>query len=263
LVSQASSEVLKPSSEPSFSELFSSGLSFIWTIFYLDYLAQTNFVFIARVSLHYVLSAANYLSVSISGVTAMDLNYDNHLEVHLLPTKKNPPPKNDNPILTVVTISISVTITLALELTGVIDLNKDAEAFPPRPIIEKIDGSQGSGNEDDFINPQIPPPNPPDRNAFPPNCKDADLNKRVRIDRCHGVRYEGANFRDYPAMTPHAIKGAVLPGEWVVLTGVTNHRDGILWYEVINESPLTHSLEAYTYVPAPNQYGWIASCFIE
>jgi len=247
LVSQASSEVLKPSSEPSFSELFSSGLSFIWTIFYLDYLAQTNFVFIARVSLHYVLSAANYLSVSISGVTAMDLNYDNHLEVHLLPTKKNPPPKNDNPILTVVTISISVTITLALELTGVIDLNKDAEAFPPI----------------DFINPQIPPPNPPDRNAFPPNCKDADSNKRVRIDRCHGVRYEGANFRDYPAMTPHAIKGAVLPGEWVVLTGVTDHRDGILWYEVINESPLTHSLEAYTYVPAPNQYGWIASCFIE
>ena len=191
----------------------------------------------------------------------MVLTYDNHLEVHLLPTKKNPPPPPpDNAVVTVVTISIGITITIALELAGVINIGEVAVALP---MAEQRSQDQISPFEGDSIERRITKPNPPVGGPLLPNPGVTYSNYRVRIDRCHDMRYEGANFRAYPAMTPHAIKGAVLTGEWVVLTGVTAYGDGILWYEVMNESPLTHSLEAYTYVSAPNQYGWIASCFIK
>ena len=208
----------------------------------------------ARVSRRYVLRSTHYLSVSISGIATMVLNYDNHLEIYLV---KNPPPTSkDNAFMTFVTISIGITITLALELSGVINFDENVKACS---ISGSIDKSQTFPCEGDPNgNPNIPA-----ESAVLPSPEDTDSNHRVQIDRCYGQLSEGANFRAYPAMTPDAIRGAVLAGEWVVLTGVKEHGDGITWYEVINESPLDHSPAAYAYEPAPNQYGWIASCFVE
>ena len=204
----------------------------------------------ARVSRRYVLRSTHYLSVSISGVATMVLNYDNHLEIHLV--KNPPPPPEDKAFRTFVTISVSVTITITLELAGVIDIRDFL-------ILDPIDPSQIVHPENDSSsNPEIPVVV-----TVPPNPEGTDSNHRVQIDQCHGVPSEGAYFRAYPAMAPDAIKGAVRRGEWVVLTGVKEYGDGITWYEVINESPLDHSPAAYAYEPAPNQYGWIASCFVE
>ena len=215
-------------------------------------------VSMARVSRRYVLRPTNYLSVSISGIVPMDLNYDNHLERYLV---KNPPPQQEDKAFgTFVTISISVTITIALELSGVINIDENFEACSSSGSTDEIqidhDKSCFNGQQETNLNLSH-------RVLVPPNPEVADSNHRVQIDQCYGQPSEGAYFRAYPAMAPDAIKGGVLVGEWVVLTGGKEHGDGITWYEVINESPLVYSPEAYAYESAPNQYGWIASCFVE
>lgn len=86
----------------------------------------------------------------------------------------------------------------------------------------------------------------------------------LQIDHCNG--YIGmANFRAYPSFAPTVVKGAVMRGEWVNLTGASAWGDGILWYEAVNRSPLMMSEDGFAmyHQPQPNQVGWIAACFVE
>ncbi len=165
----------------------------------------------------------------------MSLDYSNHLETFLVPNKKPEPPKSN----TAATVTLAITATLALELTGTINLGLFREP--------------GHTFEDPY---QLGHDNRPDPDVINPNT-------RLQIGDCYGCSVEGANFRADPSMDASVIKGAVLRGEWVVLTGATVYRDGIVWYEVINESPLAHAIEAVHYMPPAHQYGWIAGCFVE
>ncbi|MEO1147391.1 MAG: hypothetical protein AAFY26_17550 [Cyanobacteria bacterium J06638_22] len=90
------------------------------------------------------------------------------------------------------------------------------------------------------------------------------LTDGVQIHACYGDPVP-AHFRDYPSLDSASIKGAVLQGDWVTLTGRTTPIDGINWYEARNHSPLEPSAGGFpiNYQSDANQLGWIADCFVE
>lgn len=77
-----------------------------------------------------------------------------------------------------------------------------------------------------------------------------------RITTCNGMP-ASANFRGVPSFASSALIGAVRHGEIVYLTGKIALGDGVKWYEVVATtlSPMQDQV-------APNQIGWIASCFV-
>lgn len=189
----------------------------------------------------------------------MPLNYDNHLEVYL---RKNKEPPKKKPGVHVTTVfTLAVTATLTLQVNGVLDLGNYkmkgtvAESIPEtdQPIPEPTEIPQ-------FTPPAQPIPNPLN------NFQTVDTSSvRVQIHPCSHYHSSGANFRELPLLSSKTIKGMVAIGDWVALTGLTVNSDGIIWYEVMNETPLLLSAEGHpdAFNPAPFQYGWIASCFIE
>ncbi|MEO1209205.1 MAG: hypothetical protein AAFX78_06655 [Cyanobacteria bacterium J06638_20] len=179
------------------------------------------------------------------------LNYDNHLEIALKKEKKPPPPDNTGKIIA--TITLTLTLTFTLEATGIINLvapqPKYAHTDPPTP----------------FHTPYVlQPGHPPlDSDESRPNVGGPGLGN-LQIHSCYG-HPSSANFRESPAHDDAAIKGTVPIGEWVYLTGETAVRDGIVWYEAVNYSPLAMSNNGYaaSYQPQASQFGWIAACFVE
>lgn len=180
------------------------------------------------------------------------LTYDNHVEVRLIENKKPEPEKSDVGVV----ITVGVTVTLAITLT--LSFAAELPGKPPsiNPYWEEPEQSEedkkNSGEE--MVTP-IPKSTP---FALVPG-------QRVRIDQCNGVEeYDGANFRDYPALTPVTIRGVVPEGDWVTIMSEKIDANGISWYQVVNLSRLSesdqpnvqHDLEA-------NQMGWIAACFVE
>lgn len=146
------------------------------------------------------------------------------------------------------------------------DSLEEEPSFPQDPngknglIDENNPGDIGQGLETYHF-----PPVPPD--PIPPGPPDQTWTNRTRLQipqYCNGAFAGGANFQDWPSMSPAAIRGVVPAGNWVVLTGGTAYGDGVIWYEAINETPLVWSIEptAQNQTHA-NQLGWIANCFVE
>lgn len=201
----------------------------------------------------------------------VNLDYDNHLEVHLRPNKKDPPP-SDNGLRFAATLTLTFTLTFALEMTGTLNLFPESEAMPP-PGSQRVSAPEPRptpGPPED-VPPQPAPFYPPPSIAPQPDVEDASGGggeipwvRDVQINYCSGY-FAAANFRAYADYDPFAISGKVLPGDWVALTGRTYFEDGILWYQAINYAPLERSEDGYDsyYQPQANQYGWIASCFVE
>jgi len=197
----------------------------------------------------------------------VNLDYDNHLEVHLRQNKKDPPP-SDNGFRFIATTVISVPI--ALELIGAIDVFPgNVEIVLPPPSVEIPQSPQRLPNLPD-TGVRSPQPTPFATTNNSPNPEISTVGGGgswtgdVQISYCNGY-FASANFRDYADYDPIAISGKVPPGDWVTLTGRTYFEDGILWYEAINYSPLEPSEDGYDYYyqPQANQVGWIASCFVE
>ena len=92
--------------------------------------------------------------------------------------------------------------------------------------------------------------------------KDSYQTYQIPVD-CNGAPSSGANFRQYPTLDSSAILGGVDAGQTIWLTGRRIKSDGVIWYEVINPTPLAptidstvqNKLDAY-------QVGWIADCFL-
>ena len=84
---------------------------------------------------------------------------------------------------------------------------------------------------------------------------------------CNGFHADAANFRVSPSLHVSAIKGIVLVGNRVFLTGERRtdiDGNGIIWYEAFNELPLESSEENVALnILSANQEGWIADCFVE
>lgn len=183
------------------------------------------------------------------------LTYDNRLETRLIQDKKPDPPKdNGEAVLKVVA---ATGLLLLLKITGVLDINIPLQVPSSIPTLAPVQDPY-------LIQTELPQQAPNSSLTSTYEISTSILGFRVQINQCNGANYDGANFRDYPALTPLTIRGVVQQGEWVTLTGKTVNADGVLWYEAINDSVLWNSNESgaqnQTYA---NQTGWIAACFIE
>ncbi|MFQ3618834.1 MAG: hypothetical protein SNJ57_17100 [Cyanobacteriota bacterium] len=184
-------------------------------------------------------------------MTCPMLNYENHMEVRLVKDKEPPPPSKDagKAIITITSISIAANLAFKVLLP---DVNiSPAIAFdytlPPAEEIpvERYDN--------------LPPHQAP---TFLPESSVVGRSL-FQIVECHTVYPAAANFRAYPGLASHGIRGIVPHGEWVMLTGLRRYADGILWHQVVNQSRLWQSFEpgAFNQLEA-NQLGWVAGCFI-
>lgn len=195
--------------------------------------------------------------------------------------KKPSPPPKETPVVKYILVSISIPIALTL-FEKVFDLNivfgepqaRDEQPGNPDPTPVNPDFPPNPPVPPD-PNPPVPPdpsppvppnPSPPvSPNPSPPIPPNPVKPNRICIPRyCNGHRAGSANFRSFPSLSSSAIRGVIPVGECVFLTGFSTTGDGILWYESINESLLTASLE----FDAQNrlevgQRGWIAACFID
>jgi hypothetical protein len=184
------------------------------------------------------------------------LNYDNHMEVRLVKDKEPPPPSNDagKTFITITTISITVCLTLKVLLPD-ININP-AIASNTTPPPEELPTSW----------PDAPPPFdigvPTDPGVFP-DSSYRNGGEFVQIVDCNTVYPAAANFRAYPGLASHGIRGVVPHGEFVLLTGLVSYADGIVWHQVVNQSRLWLSFErgAFNQTDA-NQLGWVAGCFM-
>ncbi|MEO1095858.1 MAG: hypothetical protein AAFX01_13265 [Cyanobacteria bacterium J06638_28] len=212
---------------------------------------------------------------------------DKHLETYLRPNKK-PDPSPDPTIIIVRTIGITISLSVALTLFDALfdidtlfNLDLDTDNSPGIRINPDtvVNGGQppetnpnGAGDEEvenppdeNIDDDELPPANPNNPIIVAPNNPIVVApNTRLRIPRYCNRAYAGsANFRSTPSLRPSAIRGLILVGEWISLTGRTAHGDGILWYEAINESNLLLSKEpnAQNQLNA-GQLGWIADYFL-
>ncbi|GAB4459599.1 MAG: hypothetical protein OHK0037_05310 [Elainellaceae cyanobacterium] len=185
------------------------------------------------------------------------LNYDNHMEVRLVKDKEPPPPSNDagQTLITITTVSITVSLALKVLLPD-ININP-AIAFPnTTPPPEEF--STGW--------PDSPPISGGGGQTAPdvlPEYSYRNGGEFVQIVDCNTVYPAAANFRAYPGLASHGIRGVVPHGELVLLTGLVSYADGIVWHQVVNQSPLWQSFEpgAFNQIDA-NQLGWVAGCFM-
>ena len=180
-----------------------------------------------------------------------------HLEIYVLPNRYKEEEKNSTGISLVIAI-ILVFIIVRFPGQFTADVNVETDPQPnsisePQPPIPPVGGGSPSTSN---------PSSRPSRHA--PELHDSGLNRRVRIAECNGMRLEGANFREYPSLDPQSIKGVILAGTWVTLTGFEAYEDGITWYEVINNSDVFSSAQyRRTRLIGSDQTGWIAGCFVE
>lgn len=85
----------------------------------------------------------------------------------------------------------------------------------------------------------------------------SQLSYPITISHCNG-RLGSANFRSAPTLAEWAILGHVEQGQKAYLTGRTEAVDGEIWHEAIAPIIVVDPGKQVT----PNQYGWIASCFV-
>ncbi|GAB4156049.1 MAG: hypothetical protein Fur0046_35950 [Cyanobacteria bacterium J069] len=181
------------------------------------------------------------------------LNYENHMEVRLVKDKEPPPPPNDagKTIVTVTTISISTYLTLKVLLPEItID---PAIAFPqtiPPTPVETFDPEWS----DDL-------PMPPVGGQSSGSVVAAQ--GWFQIVECNTIYPAAANFRAYPGLASHGIRGVVPHNQWVMLTGAVRYADGIVWHQVVNQSRLWRSFKpGSSNQLEANQLGWVAGCFM-
>ena len=137
--------------------------------------------------------------------------------------------------------------------------------FPSDPNVIESPGITSDGSN-------APRTIPPDSSqGTPDSSQGVPISGRwIRIpSSCNGFYAEGANFRVRPSLDVSAIRGAVLAGDSVFLTGETEtdiDGNGITWYRALNELPLRLSADVENnsqHVLDANQEGWIAACFVE
>lgn len=192
------------------------------------------------------------------------LDYDNHVEVRLIKDKPPPPKQNNGFAFFAVAFTLGLTLfKFAPEFNTEFGLPSTIQI----PTIESIPSSDIPNIEQ---LPDIPLPVNIPSNGWTPNQApleiedSSDMNfHRVQIEECNG-HFKAANFRSKPSLSPSVIKGAVMQGEWVEVTGRTSVADGITWYEARNLFELARSLDSSApYQGYRGQWGWIAACFVE
>ncbi|BAU40686.1 hypothetical protein O77CONTIG1_00490 [Leptolyngbya sp. O-77] len=184
------------------------------------------------------------------------LNYENHMEVRLVKDKEPPPPSNDagKAVVTITTISIAVSLALKVMLPD-INLNPAIASPNTTPPVEDFPTEW----------PNNPPPsvNAPSTPVPGPDATDRYGRGFFQIVECGTIYPAAANFRAYPGLANHGIRGVVPHGEWVLLTGLVSYADGILWHQVVNQSRLWPSFELGAFNQLDrNQLGWVAGCFV-
>ncbi|MEO1147390.1 MAG: hypothetical protein AAFY26_17545 [Cyanobacteria bacterium J06638_22] len=202
------------------------------------------------------------------------LNYINLAGERVPPDNKAAPPDNGSNVVMIVALLITAAVTLAalhfmstitLEIVDILDR---ALASEPSPFLSpQLPEQENTVPEDqENITPedseQASPPADDGANVLL-SGKDNFLREDVQINHC-GEHFASANFREYAAYAPEAIKGKVMPGEWIELTGNRLYADGILWHQARNHSPLEQSEDGYltNHQSAKQQFGWIADCFV-
>ena len=78
---------------------------------------------------------------------------------------------------------------------------------------------------------------------------------------CNGEA-NNAHFRESPTLVATSILGAIKRGDWVYLTGKQMQADGVRWHEAIAPTLYPTVNKGAQNHLAPNQTGWIASCFV-
>ena len=211
-----------------------------------------------------------------------------HLETFLVPNKEKPEPPS--PVVEAIRVAISITIPITITLTlfetlAEFDITSpEVPAIPNTVPTERSFEGPSSPNTPDptgsLVNPdgpngsgEIPPVNPDGLNDLGEIPSDSlrriyPNGHWIRIPAfCNGFHADAANFRVSPSLHVSAIKGIVLVGNRVFLTGERRmdiDGNGITWYGAFNELPLTASEENIALnLLSSNQEGWIADCFVE
>ena len=198
-----------------------------------------------------------------------------HLETFLVPNKKDP--DTPSPVVEAIKVAISITIPitlfrLLLDLSPTIEIDSPGVSaiptnIPTEPSEEQPSEGPFFPNSSDPTGLPVNPNGPNGTGEIPP-----DFSQETYLDgywiripsSCNGFHADGANFRARPSLDVSAIKGVVLVGNLVFLTGETTHGDGIIWHRVFNESRLTSSMEHGALdILVAGQEGWIANCFVE
>lgn len=214
---------------------------------------------------------------------------DKHLETYLVSNQKttsSPPVANITVIQYFGIIAISIPISIAVSLTlfeTLMDANSTFEFNFPRANTIPTDVPTRSPEEqlpeeqlpEESFPPGLPIPTGPTLTPEEPSDPgeiSPDSVSTTYIDgywihipsSCNGFLAGGANFRVSPSLDVSAIKGVVLVGDRVFLTGQIADGDGIIWYRAVNEAPLESSIEhGALNILAADQEGWIANCFVE
>ncbi|MGD1930725.1 MAG: hypothetical protein ACFB12_17615 [Leptolyngbyaceae cyanobacterium] len=143
--------------------------------------------------------------------------------------------------------------------------NSSEESATSEDSILDIDENSGSSeNLDAGSNQESEPERPLAESDSDERSSENSREHWVQIPRyCNGLYAGSANFRASPSLLPSEIKGVVIVGQWVSLTGQTAYGDGILWYESVNQTALNASAEpeARNQLNA-GQPGWLAACFV-
>lgn len=194
---------------------------------------------------------------------------DEHLEVHRVPNESSPQPTIivEAPATviakaTVISVSVFFSIPFTFQFLGI----------EPEIIIDQFFFGQNSADTNSNADLNEPTSSNNDRSSVPEGVDDprppnqilpSQIQSRISISQCHKFIVEGANFRSAPSLDSSVIKGIILAGQSVLLTGTTAYGDGLFWYEATNEFVLTPSIElnAQNQIDA-NQLGWIAACFV-
>ena len=201
---------------------------------------------------------------------------DKHLETYLVPNKK---PEPSSPVADVVKVAIYISIPVAISLT-LFETLAEFNFTPPRGVGNTVPNyvptrSSEEPLSEDSSSPDLSVPTGttpiPDRPNEPGNISSESIStiyndrRWIRIPpSCNGFHAEGANFRISPSLDASAIKGVVLVGERVFLTGETAYGHGIIWHRALNEALLKPSIEPGALnILVADQEGWIASCFAE
>ena len=220
---------------------------------------------------------------------------DKHLETFLVPNKKEESKPALSPLEVIqffiyvpITFTVAITLfesllafdpTIEIDSRGVISIptsvpNDAPPEQPPEdePSSQQLPDDVPSSNPSVSENPTATPGGPnnpgPISSDSPPGTPISG--RWIRIpSSCNGFYAEGANFRVRPSLDVSAIRGAVLAGDSVFLTGETEtdiDGNGITWYRALNELPLRRSADVENnaqHVLDANQEGWIAACFVD
>ncbi|MEO1209204.1 MAG: hypothetical protein AAFX78_06650 [Cyanobacteria bacterium J06638_20] len=203
------------------------------------------------------------------------LNYINLAGERVPPENKAAPSDNRSNVVTTVALLITAAVTLAalhfmstitLEIVDILDRALVSEPNPslsPQPPEQENTPPEDQENSPPASDEQLSLPGGGGGSNIFLSGKGNFLRADAQISHC-GDHFASANFREYAAYAPEAIKGKVIPGEWIELTGSRLYADGILWHQARNHSPLEPSEDGYltNHQSAKQQFGWIADCFV-